>query len=502
MVGISFFGLTSGVSALLKTAVLVVGVFRGGNSLEDGGALPAQEAKMVLAAKDASSFDGEFASSMPVILASEGKTVLLIGLGEKSTTALPDHKAMELGGAIYARLEEIKASQAVIIAPQSMESRLAYGAMLRSFNFNKYFNSKKSDHVSKVEKISLAVAGDVASVERDFALLKTEGESVFFTRSLVSEPANILYPEEYARRINDELSPLGVKVEILDEDRMKSEGMGALLGVGQGSSKKSCMVIMRWNGDPKSQDTLAFVGKGVTFDTGGVSLKPSKGMCDMKYDMAGSAAVAGLMRALAARKAQVNAVGVVGLVENALGGNAQRPGDIVTSMSGQTIEVLNTDAEGRLLLADALWYTQKTFSPKFIVDLATLTGAIVVALGEGEYAGLFSNDDTLSEQLLSSGKAAGERLWRMPIGDAYDKMIDSPVADMKNIATDGRGADSITAAQFLQRFVNNLPWAHLDIAGTAWNSSGSKIAPKGATGFGVMLLNKFVKQHHEKPSNT
>ena len=502
MASISFFGLASGVSALPKTAVLVVGVFKGGNTLEDGGVLHSQEAKAVLAAKEASLFTGEFASSMPVILASESRTVLLMGLGEKSDTISDHNKAMELGGAIYARLEEIKAAKAVIIPPQGIESRLAYGAMLGSFNFNKYFKSKKSEHEAKVEEITLAVAGDLAAVKSDFELLKTEGESVFFTRSLVSEPANVLYPEEYAHRIRDELTPLGAKVEILNEEQMRSAGMMALLGVGQGSSKKSCLVVMRWDGDTKSKDTLAFVGKGVTFDTGGVSLKPSKGMWDMKYDMAGSAAVAGLMRALAARNAPVNAVGVVGLVENALGGNAQRPGDIVTSMSGQTIEVLNTDAEGRLLLADALWYTQKTFSPKYMVDLATLTGAIVVALGEGEYAGLFSNDDKLSEQLLASGKVTNEKLWRMPMGNAYDKMIDSPVADMKNIATDNRGADSITAAQFLQRFVNNVPWAHIDIAGMAWNSSGSKISPKGATGFGVMLLNKFVQLHCEGATDT
>lgn len=496
MVGISFFGLASGVSSSLKTAVHVVGVFKGENALEDGGVLHAQVARVVLEAKDALSFTGEFAVSMPVILSAEGCSVLLVGLGEKSEQ-ISSHKAMELGGAIYSRLEEIKATKAVVIAPKGLEARLAYGALLRSYNFNKYFYDKKSEHVTKVEAIALAVAGDVSNAERDFALLQTEGESVFFTRSLVTEPANVLYPEEYANRIHKELTPLGVKVEILNEEKMKALGMNALLGVGQGSSKKSCLVVMKWDGNSASQDTLAFVGKGVTFDTGGVSLKPSKGMWDMKYDMAGSAAVVGLMRALATRNARANVVGVIGLVENALGGNAQRPGDIVTSMSGQTIEVLNTDAEGRLLLADALWYTQKTFSPKFVVDLATLTGAIVVALGEGEYAGLFSNDDTLSDQLLAAGKATNERLWRMPMGDAYDKMMDSSVADMKNIATCGHGADSITAAQFLQRFIDNVPWAHIDIAGMAWNDSGSKISPKGATGFGVMLLNEFVRQHHE-----
>ncbi|MDB1135180.1 leucyl aminopeptidase [Candidatus Anaplasma sp. TIGMIC] len=496
MVSVSFLGLASGVSALLKTAVVVVGVLKGSDSLMDGGVLSSNETKAVLAAKEATSFVGDFATTMPVVFTSEGRAVLVVGLGDQSEKIL-DYMAMELGGAIFERLEELKAKKALIIAPAELEARVAYGAFLRSFLFNKYFHSKKSEHTSKVEEITVAVRGDLAGVNKEFAALKAEGESVFFTRSLISEPANILYPEEYAQRVYSELTPMGVEVEILGEQRLKAEGMMALLGVGQGSSKESRLVVMKWNGDPDNEDTLAFVGKGVTFDTGGISLKPPKGMWEMKYDMGGSAVVAGLIRTLAARKAKVNAVGVVGLVENAVDGNAQRPGDIVRSMSGQTIEVLNTDAEGRLVLADALWYTQKIFSPKFMVDLATLTGAIIVALGEGNYAGLFSNDDKLSEQLVESGKVVNEKLWRMPMGDEFDKMIDSPVADMKNIATDGHGADSITAAQFLRRFVNGVPWAHLDIAGVTWNDSGSKIAPRGATGFGVMLLNKFVQEYHE-----
>ncbi|KDB57385.1 peptidase M17 [Anaplasma phagocytophilum str. CRT35] len=496
MVGISFLSLTSGVSALLKTAVIVVGVFEGSNTLEDNGVLHGPEVKAILEAKAASSFSGTFASTMPVVYTPESRAVLLVGLGKKSDTIL-EHMAMELGGAIYTRLEEIKASKAVIVAPQQVEARLAYGAFLRSFMFNKYFHSKKSEHTAKVEELTIAVSKDPVTISKDFELLKTEGESIFFTRSLISEPANVLYPEEYAKRVHAELTPLGVEVEILDEERMRAEGMMALLGVGQGSSKRSQLVVMKWNGARNNSDTLAFIGKGVTFDTGGVSLKPSKGMWDMKYDMGGSAVVVGLMRALAARKANVNVVGVIGLVENAVDGNAQRPGDVVTSMSGQTIEVLNTDAEGRLVLADALWYTQKMFTPKFMVDLATLTGAIVVALGEGPYAGLFSNDDALSEQLIDSGNEVNEKLWRMPMGDAYDKMIDSSIADVKNISTAGHGADSITAAQFLQRFVNGLPWAHLDIAGVTWSDSGSKIAEKGATGYGVMLLNRFIQKYHE-----
>ncbi|MGN7661366.1 MAG: leucyl aminopeptidase [Anaplasma sp.] len=496
MISVSFLGFASGVSTLLKTAVLVVGAFEGANALEDGGVLSPEERNMVLGVRNVAAFSGEFADTMPVALTSNGKVVLVVGLGKKSDS-MTESKAMELGGAIYSGLEKIKAKSAVLVAPSGQELAVAYGAFLRSFKFDLYFSDRKEEHAFTVEKVSVLVSGNVEAATKSFDLLRTEGESVFFARSLTAEPANVLYPEEYARRLQKELSGFGVKVEVLGEQRMRDEGMLALLGVGQGSSKESKLVVMRWDGAPAEEGVgLAFVGKGVTFDTGGVSLKPAKGMWSMKYDMGGSAVVAGLIRTLAARKAKVNVVGVVGLVENAVDGNAQRPGDIVTSMSGQTIEVLNTDAEGRLVLADALWYTQKRFSPKFMVDLATLTGAILVALGENQYAGLFSNSDLLSKQLAEAGEEVNERVWRMPMGEAYDKMIDSPVADMQNISTKGHGADSITAAQFLQRFVNGVPWAHLDIAGVAWNDEGSHLAPKGATGFGVMLLNRFVAKNY------
>ncbi|MCU7611829.1 leucyl aminopeptidase [Anaplasma capra] len=497
MVSISFVSLASGVSTLLKTAVLVVGVFEGGNTLEDGGLLHPEEKKAVFRIRDTAMFSGEFASTMPVVLAQDGRVVLVVGLGKESDT-ITESKAMELGGAIYSGLEKIKAKSAAIVVPGGSELRVAYGALLRSFNFNQYFRDKKSDHDSAVKEISMLVSGDPDAAKKSFGTLKAEGESVFFVRALTSEPANVLYPEEYAKRIKEELTPLGVEVEILDEQQMEQEGMMALLGVGLGSTKESRLVVMKYSGAPGGGAPVAFVGKGVTFDTGGVSLKPAKGMWDMKYDMGGSAVVVGLIRTLAARKAKVNAVGVVGLVENAVGGGAQRPGDIVTSMSGQTIEVLNTDAEGRLVLADALWYTQKVFSPKFIVDLATLTGAISVALGNNQYAGLFSNDDSLADQLTKAGEEVNEKLWRMPMGEAYDKMIDSSVADMQNISTKGHGADSITAAQFLLRFVNGVSWAHLDIAGVAWDNDGSAVAAKGATGFGVMLLNRFVSKYYER----
>jgi len=312
----------------------------------------------------------------------------------------------------------------------------------------------------------------------------------------VSEPSNVKYPATIIEDIK-ELSQVGIDVEVLDEDRMTELDMGAILGVGQGSRRASYIAIMRWNGAAKADEQpVAFVGKGVTFDTGGISIKPSGGMEEMKYDMAGAGAVIGLMKALAGRKARANVVGVVGLVENMPDGNAQRPGDVVTTMSGQTIEVINTDAEGRLVLSDALWYTQKTFKPQFMVDLATLTGAIIVALGTYQ-AGLFSNNDELAERLTAAGKASGEELWRLPLGPRYDKDINSEIADMKNVGK-GREAGSVTAAQLLERFVEDTPWAHLDIAGMAWMKRGDDpTVPKGASGFGVRLLDKLVADYYE-----
>jgi leucyl aminopeptidase len=319
-------------------------------------------------------------------------------------------------------------------------------------------------------------------------------EGVLIARDLVNEPANVLFPAEFARRAAA-LKKLGVGVQSLDEAAMRKLGMNALLAVGQGSERESRVVVMRWNGGKTGTVPVAFIGKGVCFDTGGISIKPAQGMEDMKGDMAGAACVVGLMHALAARKARVNAVGAIGLVENMPDGNAQRPGDIVTSMSGQTIEIINTDAEGRLVLADVLWYVKNRFKPKFMVDLATLTGAIVVALGH-EHAGLFANDDRLAERLREAGEATGERVWRMPLAPDYDKLIDSKVADVKN--TGGRHAGSITAAQFLQRFVDTSPWAHLDIAGTGFSSPQSDINKGWASGWGVRLLDRLVMDHYEK----
>ena len=320
-------------------------------------------------------------------------------------------------------------------------------------------------------------------------------DGVILTRDLVSEPANVINPKTLAQEAR-KLSKLGVKVEVLGQARLKQLGMGALLGVAQGSANEPQVVVMHWNGAAAAKtQPVAFVGKGVTFDSGGISIKPSGGMEDMKWDMGGSGVVIGLMKALAARKAKVNAVGVVGLVENMPSGTAQRPGDIVTSMSGQTIEVINTDAEGRLVLADVLWYTQKRFKPKVMIDLATLTGAVIIALGD-LHAGLFSNSDELCDRLGKAGLAVGERIWRLPLASEYDKLIDCDAADMKNVGS--RGAGSITAAQFLQRFVAGVPWAHLDIAAVTWSKKNKPTVPKGGTGFGVRLLDRFVADYYEK----
>ncbi len=364
------------------------------------------------------------------------------------------------------------------------------GAKLKSYIFNKY-KTKKRKIIYSIELFIKKNQINFNKNKRFISLL--EGSN--FTKDLVSEPGNVLHPDEYAQRLK-KLRKFGLKVNIYDQKKLKKMGMNALLGVGQGSIRGSYLVTIEWNGSKMKKNPLAFVGKGVCFDTGGISLKPAKFMEDMTYDMAGSAVVVGLMKNLALRKAKVNAIGVVGLVENMPGGNAQRPGDIVKSYSGKTIEVLNTDAEGRLVLADALTFTEKKFRPKFIIDLATLTGAIIVSLGS-EYAGLFSNDDKLSKQIFNSGKKVDEKVWRMPLHKNYDKLMNSKNADMQNINYVG-GAGSTTAAQFLQRFIlNKTPWAHLDIAGMAFSKYGGALNSEGATGFGVRLLNQLIEDNYE-----
>ena len=426
--------------------------------------------------------------------------IVLVGLGKAEDL---DALAVEAtGGRLFAHLSQ--AEGAVAIAIDSVKGRkltsvaaaahAAVGAQLRAYRFHKYRTKARKPEQPKLKRLTVMVR-DAASARAKFRPLNKVADGVSFTRDLVSEPPNVLFPESLAKQARG-LTELGVKVEVLNETRMARLGMHALLGVAQGSATKPRLVVMRWSGvrGGRRKQPVAFVGKGVTFDTGGISIKPANNMWDMKWDMGGSAVVIGLMKALAGRKARVNAIGVVGLVENMPSGTAQRPGDIVTSMSGQTIEVLNTDAEGRLVLADALWYCQDRFKPQFMVDLATLTGAIIVSLGH-VHAGLFSNNDDLAGRLLEAGKAVGERVWRLPLDDDYDRAINSDAADMKNIG-DG-GAGSITAAQFLQRFVNGVPWAHLDIAGVTWSKKEAPTVPKGGTGFGVRLLDRLVADHYE-----
>jgi leucyl aminopeptidase len=427
--------------------------------------------------------------------------VAIVGLGKPEPF---DRRAAEdIGGTLVAHLNSVGMSEAVIaidvgdaatIKPAEAAAHLAFGAALRAYRFDKYRTTERPERKPTLTALTIAVPA-AGAARRAYKDLAAAAEAVAFTRDLVSEPANIIYPETLAEQAAG-LSSLELEIEVLDEARMTELGMQAILGVAQGSVRPPRLVVMRWNGGAQGTPPLAFVGKGVTFDTGGISIKPAAGMGEMKWDMAGAGVVIGLMRLLAARGAKVNAVGVVGLVENMPSGSAMRPGDIVKSMSGQTIEVLNTDAEGRLVLADALWYCQDRFKPALMIDLATLTGAIIVALGH-DYAGLFANNDELAERLAAAGKAVGEKLWRLPLDDSYNRAIDTDAADVKNIAGD-RAAGSIIGAEFIQRFVNKVPWAHLDIAGVAWSKKDAPTVPKGATAFGVRLLDRFVSEYYEK----
>jgi len=460
----------------------------------------AETGDLVSRAAAAERFKGKRAATLDIVAPTglEVSRLVVVGLGKVRELKARDF--VKLGGVAMGKVPK-SAEEATIVAdlpggavkPDSL-AELALGMRLRAYSFDRYKTKRKEGEEKPAEiEVTIAVA-NVAPVRKAYAAREAVANGVDFARDLVNEPANVLYPVEFAERALT-LKKLGVAVEVLDVAAMKKLGMNTLLGVAQGSENEPRFVVMRWNGGKKGTNPIAFIGKGVCFDTGGISIKPAGSMEDMKGDMAGAACVVGLMQALAARKAKVNVVGAIGIVENSVDGKSQRPGDIVTTMSGQTIEVINTDAEGRLVLADVLHYVNTRFKPKFMVDLATLTGAIIIALGH-EYAGLFSNDDRLADRLLKAGRQTGEKLWRMPVGPEFDKQIESKFADMKNVG--GRPAGSCTAALILSRFVDKTPWAHLDIAGTGMGSPQNDINKSWGSGFGVRLLDKLVADHYEK----
>ncbi|KAA9019649.1 leucyl aminopeptidase [Sphingobium limneticum] len=455
-------------------------------------ALPLAAAPVLAAGATASRFTGEVGTSFESFVEEGGKTlrVLLLGVGAGS-----EQDYEKAGAALTAKLNNSGATHAAVEffggASAEQAAHLALGVQLRGWRIDTYRTRQAEKAKPTLKTVTLVATGAQAAWDKLAAI----ASGVAFTRELVSEPANILYPESFVERCQH-LSELGIKITVLDKAAMEALGMGSLLGVAQGSVREARLIAMEWDGTGGTSDKpVVFVGKGVTFDTGGISIKPAAGMEDMKWDMGGAGAVAGAMKALAGRKAKAHVVGICGLVENMPDGNAQRPGDIVTSLSGQTIEVLNTDAEGRLVLCDALTWAQRTYKPEVIVDLATLTGAIIVSLGT-EYAGIFSNDDGLAGDLIAAGQAAGDPLWRFPLSPAYDKLIDSPIADMKNIGP--RFGGSITAAQFLKRFIEDgVKWAHLDIAGMVWADKPGATWDKGATGYGVRLIDRFVAEKFE-----
>ena len=444
-------------------------------------------------------FKGKNGATLDIVAPAGLDVSRLVVVGVGKIRELKDNDFVKLGGVAMGKAPAAAANITIVAdlpagaAKSDDIADLALGVRLRAYKFDRYKTKpKEGEERPKEVRVTITVE-NTAAVRKAYAARDAVANGVTFARDLVNEPANVLYPEEFARRATS-LKKLGVVVEVLDVAAMKKLGMNALLGVGQGSERQSRCVVMRWNGGKKGVDPVAFIGKGVCFDTGGISIKPAASMEDMKGDMAGAACVVGLMQALAARKARVNAVGAIGIVENMPDGKAQRPGDIVTTMSGQTIEVINTDAEGRLVLADVLHYVNKRFKPKFMIDLATLTGAIIIALGH-EYAGLFSNDDKLAEHLLKAGTLTGEKLWRMPVGPEFDKQIESKFADMKNVG--GRQAGSVTAALILSRFVDKTPWAHLDIAGTGMGSPQNDTNKSWGSGFGVRLLDRLVTEYYE-----
>jgi leucyl aminopeptidase len=449
-----------------------------------------EERNSVEAALKRSRFDGDSGSVVEHFLAGDnGRRLLVIGTDGSSASA-----AEKLGGNAVARLLTSGESHAVIDLAglgydDDAAARVALGAGLRSWRYDRYRTRLKDKQKPTLSSITI-VGGGKGAKNRYESRYAAVLAGVSLTRELVTEPANIIYPETFVERVKESIKGSGLEVQVLGGEEMAKLGMGALLGVAQGSVREPKLLVLKWNGAKAGETPVVFIGKGVTFDTGGISIKPALGMEGMKWDMGGAGAVAGAMKALALRKAKANVVGVCGLVENMPDGNAQRPGDVVTTMSGQTVEVINTDAEGRLVLGDAMTWAQKNFQPKVMIDLATLTGAMVITLGH-EFAGIFSNDDKLAGNLMKAADESGDKLWRQPLAEAYDRLIDSQIADMKNVGP--REAGSITAAQFLQRFVDDgVAWAHLDIAGMAWSDKASATYDKGATGYGVRLLDQYI----------
>lgn len=495
-------------AALPQTGTVAITVAADRSLGEVGRKLDQSTGGALTRAMNASRFTGKREETL-TILAPSGvdlDRLLLIGIGKIADVS--ELTLQAIGGTLVATLDKSGATAVSVLADLPTDAPLSggraaaellFGARLRSYRFDKYRTTEKPENRSALASIT-ALTDAVDEAAATWKVLEGLAESIEFARDLVTEPANVINPVTMAERCRD-LAGVGITVEVLDQAALEDLKMGALLGVAQGSAIEPRIVVMRYDGAPAGTDAeaarpLAFVGKGVTFDTGGISIKPAGGMEDMKWDMGGAAVVIGTMRALAARKAKVNAIGIVGLVENMPSGTAQRPGDVVTSANGQTIEVINTDAEGRLVLADCLWYAQDRFNPRLIIDLATLTGAIIIALGH-DHAGLFTNNDELAGGLTKAGLAVGEAVWRLPMGDSYDKLINSDIADIKNVGG-GRDAGSITAAQFLKRFItSDVAWAHIDIAGVAWSKKDAATTPKGATAFGVRLLDRYVADSHE-----
>ena len=479
---------------------LVVLVGTDGALSEGAVAADAETGGQVKRAIAAARFEGEAAAIVEILAPGAVSATRLLIAGTGKPDAADAAMFEKLGGAIAARLQTSGETRVTVdmsgitatIPLAAAAAHLAHGAALRSYRFDKYHTTMKPKSRPTLTHFDITGADGAQAHHTRLAAIAA---GVKRTRDLVSEPANVIYPESFVASARD-LAALGIELTVLGEAEMAALGMGALLGVSQGSRREARLMAMRWNGtgDPDAKPVV-FVGKGVTFDTGGISLKPPAGMEDMKWDMGGAGAVTGVLHALAARKAKAHVIGVVGLVENMPDGNAQRPGDVVTSMNGQTIEVINTDAEGRLVLCDAIWWAQEQYNPEVVIDLATLTGAIIISLGH-EYGGIFANDDVLAAQLMGAGEACGEKLWRMPLGEPYDKLIDSQIADIRNVGP--REGGSITAAQFIKRFIKpGVKWAHLDIAGMVWAAKAGTLHDKGATGYGVRLLDRFVAENFE-----